>query len=149
MGEKENMTYEDVANWIERNVPMGQAENYEDWFNMAEEEFLNSGHFLPEQTLPLIKKKWDKAHPTTSSGQEEEIASRFERFEQQADKQGLTKGELLERRISKFPEDLEFTPKQIAQFTGMNKNTVRRELQEFVEDGTLQRVGKGRYRKAP
>jgi hypothetical protein len=139
------MTYQDIVNWCERNVPMGQAETFSEWLDMCEQEFLNAGHFLPEEVEPLLEKRWNRNHPTHT----EEIPSRFERFEQERDREQETKGAILERRISKFPQDLEFTPSQISKFTGVNKNTTRRELQELVAEGKLQRVSRGRYRQAP
>jgi Fic family protein len=127
---------------------MGQAENFQEWLNLCEQEFLNAGHFLPEECLPFIEKKWNKAHPSTSSGEEEAIASRFERFEQEREIEGITVSAKLERRIRKFPSDLEFTPKQISTFSGTNKNTTRRELQELTKKGTIVRVSRGRYKLA-
>lgn len=142
------MTYADIVNWCENNVPMGQAETVSEWLDMCEQEFLNAGHFLPEEVMPMLESRWNKRHPTTSSGQEEELSKRMERF----DKEGSHNEAIhnrLERRIDKFPQDLEFTPSQLSKFTGVNKNTTRRELQEFVAEGKLQRVSRGRYRLAP
>lgn len=140
------MTYQDVANWCEKNVPMGQAESVSDWISMCEQEFVNAGHFLPEEVLPLLQKKWSRAHPEERPQIEE---SRFDKFEKEREKERITIGQKLERRIDKFPQDFEFSPIQLSKFTGVNKNTTRRELQELVAEGKLQRVSRGRYRQAP
>lgn len=133
------MTYQDIANWCEKNVPMGQATDFNDWLSMCEEEFLNAGHFLPEESIVFIQKKWTKAHPD----------ERITPPPPPRPPDDLTISKKLQRRFEKFPQDLQFTPSQLAKFTGTNKNTIRRELQEFVADGTLQRVSRGRYRLAP
>jgi Fic family protein len=39
-----------------------------------------------------------------------------------------------------------FSPKSFAKKTGMNENTVRREFQEKLKQGFLEKVGRGRYR---
>lgn len=141
------MTYKQIAQWSEQNVPMSQAENYQDWKNLCEQEFLNSGHFLPEGVYPLLERKWLKYHDTLDIGQEAGIDLPEKTIS--PPKPSGTVRKRLATRIENFPSDLEFSPKQIAQFTGINKNTVRRELSEMIQQGTLQRISRGRYRLAP
>lgn len=138
------MTYADIVNWCENNVPMGQAETVSEWLDMCEQEFLNAGHFLPEEVMPMLESRWNKRHP-----QREPQEEQFTKFERQQEATHEAVHSRLERRIDKFPQDLEFTPSQLSKFTGVNKNTTRRELQEFVAEGKLQRVSRGRYRLAP
>lgn len=138
------MTYQDIANWAEKNVPMGQAEgSFSTWLGLIEAEFLNTGHFLPKEVNPLLEKKWLNKNDQLEPRGQEDIAPPPPPPEPQFI------GDKLADKFSRLPTDIEFTPKQIAQWTGFNKNTVRRELQEFVADGTLQRIEKGRYRLAP
>lgn len=141
------MTYRDIANWAERNVPMNQADNYQEWKDMVEQEFLNAGHFLPQDVYPLLERKWLKSHDSLDVGKEDTGIDLPQ--ESITVKEYETIGANLSKRIDKFPSDLEFTPSQIAKFTGYNKNTVRRELQELVAEGKIQRIAKGRYRLAP
>lgn len=138
------MTYQDIANWSEKNIPMGFAEgSFSKWLGLVESEFLKSGHFLPKEVNKLLEKKW---------------LAKNEQLEPEKDKditppppppEPTTIGENLSIRFDRLPEGIEFTPRQLAQWTGFNKNTIRRELQEFVAEGTLQRISKGRYRVAP
>jgi len=136
------MTYQDIANWCERNVPMAGLTNYQEWKNMCEQEFLNAGHFMPEQVYPFLEKKWLKTHESLLD-KEKPIP------EPEPIPESVGKQDKLFRRITLFPEDLEFTPKQVASFTGTNYNTTRRVLQELVTEGILQRIARGRYRLAP
>jgi Fic family protein len=131
------MTYEDIAKWSIEHIPMGQFDTYEEWRNEVEQEFINTGHFFPKQVYALIEAEWNKYH----AGKAE--------FPEPSEEEGKFVRERIAFRIEKFPQDLEFSPKQLANFTGENKNTVRRELQQLVEEGTLQRISRGRYRKAP
>lgn len=138
------MTYNDIANWAEKNVPMNLAqESYSKWLGNVESEFLNSGHFLPKQVYPLLEKKWLTHNERLEPKGKEDIAP------PPPPPEPKTIGGQLNDRFDRLPSNIEFSPKQIAQWTGFNKNTVRRELQEFVAEGKLQRVGIGRYRLAP
>jgi hypothetical protein len=137
------MTYQDIANWAKKNVPMGLAEgSYSKWLGMVESEFLQSGHFIPKKAIPLIEKKW------LSVNDQLEISGRDIAPPPPPPEPKLIRDDL-ESRFERLPSDIEFTPKQVSQWTGFNKNTIRREMQEAVERGTLQRISKGRYRLAP
>jgi len=129
------MTYEDIANWAEEHIPQSQFNNYAEWKEAVESEFLNSGHFFPEQVYPLLQESWDKNH-------EEKQEPVYLPPEPER-----TESAKLFRRIDRLPQDVEFTPKQISSYSGVNYNTVRRELQEGVLSGELQRVRIGVYRK--
>jgi len=133
------MTYQDIADWAEKNVPMGLAGgSFTKWLSMIDNEFLQSGHFLPHTEVdPLLEKRFLKHHEKLEPSEEAPQ-------EPQAPKGNI--GKRLSERFDRLPEGTEFTPKQISQYTGFNRNTVRRELQEFVAEGRLQRVSKGRYR---
>lgn len=135
------MTYDDIINWAQKNLPIEfNGNSYSKWIGRLESEFLNSGHFLPNQIYPLAEKRWLKSHDRLEPKGQEDIAP------PPPPPEPKTIGGQLSDRFDRLPSDIEFTPKQIAQWTGFNKNTVRRELQEFVNEGTLQRVAKGRYR---
>lgn len=136
------MTYQDIVNWSEQNVPMGLAKgSFSKWLSLIDAEFLNSGHFLPKEVEPMLEKRWLKFHDTkevAEKGEEEPI--------KEPEPPRGTIGKQLDARFERLPSGIEFTPKQVASWTGFNKNTVRRELQEFTEQGRLQRTAKGRYR---
>lgn len=138
------MTYEDIVNWMENNLPIQFAgDSYAKWIGASEAEFLNAGHFLPKQIYKIAEKKWLKKHDRLEPKGKEDIAPPPPPAEPR------TIGGKLSDRFSRLPSGIEFTPTQITQWTGFNKNTVRRELQEFVAEGTLQRIERGRYRLSP
>lgn len=139
------MTYQDIANWCEKNVPMNQASSKSEWISMCEQEFLNSGHFLPEESIPFIEKKWELKHPDVK---EDPQQTRIEQFEQEQERTGFTKKELIQKKLISFPADIEFTPLQFSKFAGTNKNTTRREFQQLEREGFLTRTRKGVYKLA-
>ena len=137
------MTYSDIINWGINNLPISwKGDSYSNWISELEREFLNSSHFLPNEIYPLAEKAWLKKHDRLEPKDKEDIAP------PPPPEEPKTIGGKLSSRFDRLPADIEFTPKQIANWTGFNKNTVRRELQEFVAEGRLQRIEKGRYRLA-
>ena len=138
------MTYSDIVNWGKQNLPISyNGESYSKWIGELEANFLNSNHFLPNEVYQLAEKQWLKDHDALEPKGKEDIAPPPPPPEPKNIR------DRLEDRFDRLPSDIEFSPAQISKWTGFNKNTVRRELQEAVERGTLQRVAKGRYRLAP
>lgn len=138
------MTYKDIADWSEKNVPMAFAEgSFNKWLGLVEAEFLKSGHFLPKEVNELLEKKWLAKNEQLEPVKGEDITP------PPPPPEPATIGGKLSNRFDRLPVDTEFSISQITQWTGFNRNTIRRELSEFVAEGTLQRVSRGRYRVAP
>lgn len=73
--------------------------------------------------------------------------SRIQAYEEQIQapiNKSLTKKELVNLYSAHYQN--EFSPKQFADKTGINKNTARRELSNGVKRGLLERTKKGEYR---
>lgn len=134
------MSYETIAQWAVDAYPPKMFNSYSEWHAEVERDFLSSNHFFPSNKVdPLLEKQWLRFHDRLEPEREQEPVE-DERPE------ARNVGQRISRTLERLPSDTEFTPAQMAKFTGLNKNTVRRELPEFVASGELQRVRRGVYR---
>jgi len=141
------MTYEEIAQWAVETYKIELYDSYSDWHEDIEQDFLSQGHFFPsEQVDPLLEREWVKVKDVL------EPDKPFPPVPPEPREPPKTVGEEYSRRFEKFPSDATFTPRQLHAFFGSkthNYNTLRRELSEFAQEGTLQRVKRGVYRIAP
>lgn len=56
--DNQSMSYHDIDDWADENIPMDLFDSFEDWINEIESSFANHGHFFPDGMRDTLRQHW-------------------------------------------------------------------------------------------
>lgn len=133
--------YPEIDDFIFNNLNPEDFDNYYDFLNAIQDLFKRHYNSEVEQTTIDI---WNEIQPEP----EEEIEEVKETPAQEIKIDRILESDTTKKiQVVEILETIkrEITPKEFANLTGMNYNTVRRELPKGVKEGRFRKIRKGVY----